>query len=56
MAKDPPYHTDSEEYPPEHRRVYHDHNDCYEGRKILPEHRKSGTGGKDLCEVCAGLA
>lgn len=52
MAKDPAYHTDSVEYPPEVREVHHDHNDCREGKKIKPEHRKPGTNNKRLCKVC----
>jgi hypothetical protein len=49
------YHTDSKEYPPEHREVYHDHEDCKDGKKILPEHRKTGTGGKVRCKECIKL-
>jgi hypothetical protein len=36
MAKDPPYHTTSEEYPPEHRKVHHDHNNCEDEKRIKP--------------------
>ncbi len=46
MAKVSPFHTDSEEYPPAHREVHHDNDACYEGKKILAEHRQGGTGGK----------
>ena len=56
MAKVSPFHTDSEEYPMAHREVYHDNDACYEGKKIFHEHRQGGTGGKPLCEVCAGLS
>jgi hypothetical protein len=56
MAKVSPFHTDSEEYPPAHREVHHDNDACYEGKKILAEHRQGGTGGKPLCDVCAGLS
>jgi hypothetical protein len=56
MAKVSPFHTDSEEYPMAHREVYHDNDACYEGKKIFPEHRQGGTGGKPLCEICAGLS
>jgi hypothetical protein len=49
------FHTDSPEYPPKHREVHHDNENCYEGKKILPEHREPGTGGKPLCEVCEEL-
>jgi hypothetical protein len=44
MAKVPPYHTDFEEHPAEYRDVYHGHDDCPDGRLILPHHRRSGTG------------
>jgi hypothetical protein len=56
MPKDDPYHTDSVEYPPEHRNVHHDHNNCPEGKKIEKRHRiENSTGGKPLCKVCAKL-
>ena len=55
MAKVAAYHTNSPEYPPEHREVYHDHDDCFEGKKIKPEHREPGTGGKQRCKVCIRL-
>jgi hypothetical protein len=46
------YHTDSTEYPPTHRNVHHDHEDCPDGKRIEAKHRKSGTGGKPLCDAC----
>jgi hypothetical protein len=52
MAKVAPYHTDSEEYPPKHRQVYHDKDTCPDARKIQQKHRKFGTGGKKHCEEC----
>ncbi len=55
MAKIAPYNTDSPEYPPQHRNVYHDHDDCPDGRRIKPEHRKPGTGGKEHCKECIKL-
>jgi len=55
MAKVAPFHTNSEEYPPKHREVYHDRDNCFEGKKIKPEHRESGTGGKLRCKVCNEL-
>ena len=55
MAKVPPYHTDFEEHPAEYRDVYHGHDDCPDGRLILPHHRRSGTGGKPQCKKCAEL-
>jgi hypothetical protein len=56
MAKDLPYHTTSQEYPPEHRSVHHDHSDCPDGKRIKDWHRQSGTGGKPLCKQCAKMA
>jgi hypothetical protein len=55
MAKVSPYHTDSPEYPPKHRNVYHDHDDCPDGKKIESKHRKSGTGNKPRCDECIKL-
>ncbi len=55
MSKVYPYHTNSPEYPPEHREVYHDHDDCFEGKKIKSWHQLSGTGGKQHCKVCIRL-
>jgi hypothetical protein len=42
MAKIKPYHTDSPEYPPKHREVHHDHDDCHDGKAIKSSHRKDG--------------
>jgi hypothetical protein len=55
MAKSNPYHTDSLEYRPEYWNVYHDHEDCPEGKKILDIHREYGTGGKERCKECIKL-
>jgi hypothetical protein len=55
MARVAPYHTNSPEYPPAHREVYHDQDDCHDGRAIKPQHRLSGTGGKQRCKVCIRL-
>ena len=41
-----PFHTDSPEYPPKHREVYHDKDTCPDGKKILEKHREKGTGNK----------
>ena len=51
MSKVYPYHTNSTEYPPEHRNVYHDHDDCENGKRIQQEHREAGTGGKPRFRV-----
>jgi hypothetical protein len=55
MTKVSPYNTNSQEYPPKHRNVYHDHNDCPDGKRIKPEHRENGTGGKQRCDECIKL-
>jgi len=56
MAKCAPYHTNSKEYPPEHRNVHHDHDDCPDGKRIEPEHRvNNSTGGKPRCDACIRL-
>jgi len=55
MAKVSPYHTDSPEYPPSHRNVYHDHDDCPAGKEIKPQHRKAGTAGRPRCDDCIRL-
>jgi hypothetical protein len=47
-----PYHTNSLEYPPEHRNVHHTNLECPSGKQILPKHRELGTGGKPPCERC----
>lgn len=55
MGKVYAYHTDSPEYLPQHREVYHDHDDCADGKKIEQKHRKAGTGNKKRCKVCERL-
>jgi hypothetical protein len=36
--------------------VYHDREDCPAGKRILSEHRVSGTGGRNRCKDCQSLA
>jgi hypothetical protein len=55
MAKVSEYHTNSPEYPPKHREVYHNHDDCPDGKRIQTKHRENGTGGKPLCKECSKL-
>ncbi len=50
-----PYHTNSTEYPPQHRNVHHDHDDCADGKRIKREHKEPGTGGKPRCKECINL-
>ena len=52
MATVSAYHNDSPEYPPSHREVYHDKDTCPDGKRIKPEHRKPGMGGKKHCLEC----
>lgn len=56
MAKVRAFHTDSPEYLPKHREVYHDKDTCPDGKKIKPEHRKDGTGNKKHCLECDKVA
>ena len=42
MAKVAPYHTTAKEYEP-HRNVYHDHDDCKDGKRILMKDRYSAA-------------
>ena len=55
MAKVAAYNTSSQEYPPTHRNVFHDHNDCKYGKEILPKDKQSGTEGKERCKECIKL-
>jgi Mn-dependent DtxR family transcriptional regulator len=52
MAKVKAFHTDSPEYAPKHREVYHDKDTCPDGKKIQSKHRVEGTGNKKHCLEC----
>ena len=56
MPHESPFHTDSPEYPPTHRNVYHDNSLCDHGKAIKQEHRVSGPGGRPRCDRCDALA
>ena len=56
MPHESPFHTDSPEYPPTHRNVYHDNSLCDHGKAIKQEHRVSGPGGRPRCDRCKTLA
>lgn len=56
MPHESPFHTDSPEYPPTHRNVYHDNSLCDHGKAIKQEHRVPGTGGRLRCDRCDALA
>jgi hypothetical protein len=45
------YHTTVPEYGGE-RNVYHDQSECSAGKRIKPEHRTSGKGGRPKCKIC----
>ena len=49
--KVPAYHTTN----PEHRNVYHDHDDCKDGKRILAADKVAGTGGRPRCQECIRL-
>lgn len=55
MAKVPAYHTNSPEYPPTHRNVYHNDDECPYGKEIRPWHRQDGDAGRPLCDECQKL-
>lgn len=55
MAKISPFHTNSHEYQAHHREVYHDIDNCPDGKRIKPEHRVEGTGGRKRCLECEKL-
>jgi hypothetical protein len=56
MPHESPFHTDSREYPPTHRNVYHDNSLCDHGKTIKQEHRVPGTAGRPRCDRCSTLA
>jgi len=55
MARVAPYHTNAAEYSPRTRQVYHDHDDCPDGRRIKRLLREKGTGAKPRCGDCKRL-
>ncbi|MEO8078148.1 MAG: hypothetical protein ABI818_17600 [Acidobacteriota bacterium] len=56
MAKVASFHTNSLEYLPKHREVYHDKNTCPDGKKIRTKHRAVGYGDKKHCSACDKVA
>jgi hypothetical protein len=53
-VKVPAYHTSRPETGGE-RDVYHDHSDCPDGRRIEPQHFRTGTAGRPRCKECIKL-
>lgn len=54
MAKVSPCHTNSPESR-SNRNVYHDHDDCFEGKKIEATHLERGTADRPRCDECKKL-
>lgn len=52
-----PYHTDSLEYPPGDREVYHDYSNCPDGEPIKKKHRHAGPGEppRPRCKRCVEM-
>ncbi len=50
MSKVSAFHTNSDEYRDEDRKVFHDQSECGYGEKIKSWHREDGTGGRDRCD------
>ena len=55
VTRIPDFHTNSPEYPPSHRNVYHDQSGCKYGKEIKLPHRLSGQGGRPRCDECKRL-
>lgn len=49
VAKVSPFHSIKQQ-------VHHNNSNCNTGNNIERENRQSGTGGKPLCQECAGLS
>ena len=46
-----PYHTILTE-DPVNREVYHDHDDCPDGKRIQAQHKRAGTANRRRCQEC----
>ena len=55
MPKVEAFHTNSPEYPPKQRNVYHDNSECKDGKRIKPEHRRRGADNRPRCDECSRL-
>jgi len=55
MARVAAYHTITPEQEYGQRNVYHDRDDCPDGRRILPANRRAGTAGRPRCDACKDL-
>ena len=53
MSKVPAFHTNSPEYPPTHRNVYHDRSECRYGQEIKRDGNDiPGEAGRPRCDEC----
>jgi hypothetical protein len=51
------FHTDSDDYRPEDKLVYHDQSECGYGQRIMRDgNSKAGTAGRRRCDRCTTLA
>jgi len=50
------YHTDSPEYLPQHREVYHDHDDCADGKKIEQSTARPAQATRSAARCASGWA
>ena len=48
MAQTSPWHSTKQT-------VHHDNTACKTGNNIEPENKRTGTGGKPLCQECKAL-
>ena len=56
MGPDPPYHTVFFHiYGDKERSVFHDHNNCHDGKRIEKAHRTPGAAFRDRCRDCIRL-
>jgi hypothetical protein len=50
------FHTNSDEYREEDKKVYHDQSECGYGKRIEQKHREPGKDGRRRCDRCDDLA
>jgi hypothetical protein len=56
VSKVEPFHTNSDEYREEDRKVFHDQSECGYGKEIKSWHREDGTDDRERCDRCETLA
>ena len=54
--KVPAFHTNSDEYREEDKKVHHDNDACGYGKEIKSWHRVDGTDNRRRCDRCNDLA